>query len=342
MTDFVKIEDFGKAFLPRSIRPGLRRYILKAGYTQVPYKLFGWFFVLSIMISALIYIFLVFPALAGINSFLFLILTFILWVVIQSLVLILIIVSIYVYLDVKIFRRTREMEEVLEEFLRYVSENLKGGMSFDKALWEAIRPQFGTLSHEISLVAKRVITGRDISDALRDFTDKYDSPMLKRSFQLIIEGMKGGGNVAYIIDKVEKNIRETKELKQEMVAANTTYVIFMVAIVLIIAPALFGLSYNLLLVLKNIAGKVGAAGGSAGVSMLDFSNISIDPNSFKSFSIGALTVISLFSSMILSIIQKGNIKEGLKYIPIFIITSILMYFLFRVILGAVFQGMMSI
>lgn len=340
MGSLVSLTEFGKAFIPKSIRPKLRRYLLKAGYTQVPFHTYGAIFLLSIILSATIYIFFLYPLLQGLGSLLFMILTFIFWVIIQASILILIIVLIYVHLDLKIFKRTREMENVLEEFLRYVSENLKGGMSFDKALWGAIRPQYGTLADEMNLVAKRVITGRDITDALIEFTDKYNSPLLKRSFQLIIEGMKGGGNIAYIIDKVERNIRETKDLKEEMVAANTTYVIFMAAIVLVIAPALFGLSYNLLEVLKSIGGKLAASSGGGG-GMMDFSKININPSIFKWFSIGALSVIALFSSMILSIIQKGNVKEGLKYIPIFVVISILMYLLFKAILGIVFGGMMG-
>ena len=57
---------------------------------------------------------------------------------------------------------------------------------------------------------------------------------------------------------------------------------------------------------------------------------------------GALGVISLFSAMIMAIIQKGNIKEGLKYIPIFIIVAIIMYLLFKSMLGVVFAGMIDI
>ena len=345
MSKFVTLEEFGRAFIPRRVRPNLRRYLFKAGYLEVPYSLFGALFVLSIIITGLGLIFMLMPLIGGLSWGAQLIVTFLYWVVTNSLVLLLIIVIIYIWLDVKILKRTREMEDVLEEFLRYVSENLKGGMNFDKALWEAIRPQYGTLAEEIELIAKQVITGKDISEALIDFTDKYNSPTLKRAFQLIVEGMKGGGNIAYIIDKVEQNIRQTKELMQEMIAANTTYVIFMGAIVLVIAPALFGLSYNLLKVLEKIAGKIAQSGGGGsptGMGFMDFSQLSINPTAFKNFSLGALGIISLFSAMIMAIIQKGNVKEGLKYIPIFIIISLVMYLLFKAMLGALFVGMIDI
>jgi pilus assembly protein TadC len=340
MSRFVTLEEFGKAFIPKRIRPRLRKYLFKAGYTEVPYTLYGGLFVLSVIVSAAVYIFLLFPKMEGLNAFLFMILTFVFWAVIQSAVLIFIIVVLYIWLDTKIFQRTKDMENVLEEFLRYVSENLKGGMPFDRALWEAIRPQYGILSEEISLVAKRVMTGLDISDALIDFTEKYDSPLLRRSFQLIIEGMKGGGNIAYLIDRVEANIRETKELREEMIAANTTYSIFMTTIVLAIAPVLFGLSYNLLVILQSIGGKLAGAGTAARIGGIDFSKISINPDAFVNFSIGALAVIGLFSSMILSLIRHGNIKQGLKYIPIFILVSITMYFIFKEGMYLIFSNLL--
>jgi pilus assembly protein TadC len=340
MVRFVSLEDFGKSFIPRKIRPNLRKYIYKAGYTKIPYKSYGILFFVSVILSALIYIFLLFPYLKNLNPGVFMILTFSFWFIVQLLIIILIIVFIYITLDLKIYRRTIEMEDSLEEYLRYVSENLKGGMHFDKALWEAMRPQFGTLSEEIGLVAKKVITGMDISDALIDFIDKYDSPLIKRSFQLIIEGMKGGGNIAYIIDRVERDIRETKELREEMKASNTTYMIFLAAIIIFIAPGLFALSYNLLIILKGIASTLGQSGGG-GISMINISPDTINEQNFHYFSIGALSVIGLFASMILSYIQKGNIKSGLKYIPIFILMSVLVYLLLKIVFNGLFGGLIA-
>ena len=34
-------EEFGKAFIFKKIRPGIKSFFLKAGYDDVPYKFFG-------------------------------------------------------------------------------------------------------------------------------------------------------------------------------------------------------------------------------------------------------------------------------------------------------------
>lgn len=337
------LEEFGKAFIPKKIRPHIREYLLKVGIEKVPYKFFGGMFYLSLIGTYFIYLYKIYPGLSqNVTSFWFLILTFLSWVGVQLGIIFVIIFATRQYLELKIFNRTKDMEEILPEFLRYVSENLKGGMSFDKSLWTAIRPQYGVLAEEIEIVAKKVMSGHDVEEALKEFTNKYDSPMLKRSFNLIIEGMKGGSQIAELIERIESNLRETKILKEEMSATNTTYVIFMTVIVLFIAPALFGLAYNLLLVLTSIAGSLGGSVGAVSNLPINLTDIKVNPESFKTFSMIALIVISVFATMIISIIRKGNIKQGMKNIPVYAIVSVVMYMLFRSVLGNLFSGFIGI
>jgi len=342
MIKFTTLQQFGKAFIPERLRPGLRKYLSKTGVVDIPYTLYGSLFILSVIITAILYLLFIFPRIREMYTLAFLLATFITWVITQLLVIAVIIAGLYIFYDLRIFKRTKEMEEVLEDFLRYVSENLKGGLPVDRALWQAIRPQFKVLADEINLVAKKVTTGSDVGEALMEFTDKYDSPDLKRSFQLIVEGMKGGGEISSLIDKIEQNLRETRDLKKEMSATNATYVIYLGAIILAIAPALFGLSFNLLKVLDKLSAKLSPATGassSGGMGMMmDFSKLNVAKyfNNFIMFSILALVIIGVFASMIMSIIRKGNIKEGLKYIPPMVGGSIVMYYIFRIVLEKMF------
>ncbi len=330
----VFLEEFGKAFVPKRIRPRIRSYFMKAGYSKVPYRLFGELFYLSVFITAVIYIAIVHPFLVEkkVSLVVFLLTTFLSWAALQLAIVSFLMIFLYIYLEQKIFRRTRELESVLQEFLRYVSENLKGGMSFEKALWDAIRPKFGILAAEIRLAAKKVMTGQDMEQALQEFTDKYNSPILKRTFNLIIEGMKGGHEIADLIDRIELNLRETKELKDEIIATNSTYVIFLTVIALVIAPALFALSFNLLQILGVLSTKLSAAAGGNPNLPLNIGSISVDPQMFIKFSVYSLAVTSAFSAMIVAIIRKGSVRPGLKYIPIYVVVSLVSYYIFKAIL----------
>jgi hypothetical protein len=65
---------------------------------------------------------------------------------------------------------------------------------------------------------------------------------------------------------------------------------------------------------------------------------SISASDFKIFVFINLAVTSILSSMIVSIIRKGNIKSGLKLIPIFLIISVVLFLIASVILTSVFKG----
>lgn len=331
----------GKAFVPKRFRPNLRKYFLKAGYGSVPYKMFGMSFYSTALMTAAIYFYFIFPYAAEQNTIVLLVGTFISWSVIQMALAAIIISTIYFYTDLKIYARTKQMEDVLPDFLQIVSSNLKGGMSFEKALWAAINPKFKVLSDEIAIAAKKVMTGTDVETALKEFVEKYDSPTLRRSIELIISEIEGGGKISEIIDKVIDNLKQTRSLKEEMSASVLTYVIFITAIVILIAPGLFSLSYNLLLMIGTFMTKlsIGSTTSAAGVNLpFNFSGISVDPSLFRNFSYAALSIIAIFSSMIVSIIQKGNIKGGVKFIPLFTAGSIFFYILFMYVLSIAFSG----
>ena len=333
------LEEFGKAFVPKRAIPHLRMFLLKAGIPRVPYKFFGALFYLTALITAIIYLLWVYPFLLQYSQLILLAASALSWFAIQILLATFIILVIYFYVDLQIFFRTKKMEEMLPEFLQVVSSNLKGGMTFENALLGSINPRFDVLANEMAEVSKKVMTGHDVSKALSELGQKYDSPMLKRTIDLMISEIESGGAIADLIDKIVENIRELKVLKEEISASAVGYTIFIGAIVIVIAPLLFSLSFHLLIVILSFVSRVAAATSTVGVLPLTIIEVVVDPDNFKIFSILSLVVISFFSSLIVSTVEKGNIKSGLKYIPIFLIGSLVLYFVFMKVLSFVFSGL---
>ncbi len=331
------LEQFGRFPLPRKIRPQLRKYLFKAGITKEPYVFFGGLFLFSIIASFIIYFTVFYSMLqtlkGSLSFYMFLVVQFfgtiMIWTALMLTIIGIIIVTIYAYLDIKIFNRTRKLEEILPEFLETVSSNLKGGMSFEKSLWMAIKPKFGILANEIALAAKKVMTGHDVDIALTEFSLKYDSPMLKRSMNLIISQIQGGGEISEIIDRIVVDLKKTKALKDEMSASVLTYMIFIAAIVIFIAPVLFGLSNALLKVISSITALLGSSMKGVNSPLpFDFSKAAINPEMFVfPFSYFAISITAIGSSLIVSIIEKGNIKGGIKYVPMFLISSLSIYWI---------------
>jgi len=336
----VSLEEFGKAFIPERIRPSLRKYLLKAGILDVPYFIFGLFFVSILVITSIAYILIIYPVIAKLGSLMLFILTFASWIAIPLVLAAFSMIAIYTYLDFVIMERTRKIEMVLDDYLMLVSENLKGGMSLDRALWESIKPEFGVLAREIEVASKKVATGEDIEDALGEFIQKYESSITRRSFELIIEEARTGGQIAMTIDKVIDDIKETKLLKADMVATNMQYVIFITIIVLVISPLLFSLSYQLLTILIRFSAKLAPSLKTTATALpFSVSEISINLTDFVTFSRVSIGMVALFSSMLISEINRGSIKSGIKYLPLFIAGSLLAYQFFMTVFSSVFSSL---
>jgi len=334
------LENFGKAFLPERFRPFIRKYLQKSGFYEIPYTMFGALFWVSSIITLGLFIYL-WPVLSKFakNPIFMFFTVFVGWFSIHLVIALIIIALIYFYFDFMIYNRTKDIEKVLPDFLNVFSENLRTGMTTDKALWRAVKPEFGVLASEVRIAAKQVLTGKDIDIALTEFADKYNSPTLNRSLKLIIEGMKSGSEIAIIIDKVVDDINKTSVLKKRMAANAFTFMIFISVIVIFIAPGLFALSQNLLTIISSFVENLQASNLAAVNMPIKFDTVAMEPKDFENFSRFALIVIAFFSSLIVSIISKGEIKAGMKYIPLFVICSLLSHLFFVTVLSFVFGGL---
>lgn len=216
------MELIGQAFVFKRFRSRIRSYLMKAGFEEVPYHLFGVLFFVGIVLTIPTFLFTVWIPIKTMNSLAVLFISFFSWVLIQLLITFMIIAILYFYYNIKIYKRTQELEDRLPDYLTLVSTNLKGGLAFEKSLWAAIKPEFGILAREITIVSKKVMTGNDVGEALEEFSKKYDSPILKRSLNLIGGEIESGGKITSIIDKIIENLRKTRALKAEMAAATVS------------------------------------------------------------------------------------------------------------------------
>jgi len=319
----------------------LQDYLEKAGMERADSrltskKIFRFNIFLCVALSGLIVLFnIIFQK--GLLNLLVFLLGF--WISIFFLLLALIWAAYLFYLDMKIFQRTKAVEEVFPDFLQLTSANISAGMPIDQALWYAVRPGFGVLAKEIESVAKNTMAGEDLGVALTTFANKYNSKTIQRSINLLLEGMAAGGEMADLLNKIALNIDETKILRKEMAANVTTYVIFITFATIIAAPILFGLATQLLMIIKEITSKLGTniASGSTFFS-LGFSSNSIKTSDFKLFSYLMLIISSISSACIVSVIKKGRVKEGITSIPVFVIVSVFLYTMALVIVGSLFKN----
>ena len=270
---------------------------------------------------------------------------FFVWVFLFAGMLFITWLGFYFYLDLRANKRRMMIEQVFPDFLQLASANIRAGMPLDQALWFAVRPRFGILSSEIESVAKDTLSGTDLEVALMKFTDKYDSPTIKRAFTLLTEGMNAGGEIGDLLNKIALNIQEKQILQKEMGADVTAYAMFIGIATLVAAPFLYALSGSLLGVLTAILGAVTASqsggGGPSGFS-LSFGEISLTTSDFNKFAILALTITSLFSGIITATIRKGDFRKGMNSIPFFIAVTLGIYLIASKGFSILFGSMINI
>ncbi len=250
----------------------------------------------------------------------------------------------YAILTYRRYQRTKKLESVLSDYLQLVSANLGAGMPIDQALWYAIRDRFEILSEEMELVAKKTMSGSDLKEALVEFTEQYDSELLRRSIVLLIEGMEAGGEIADLVNNIAWNIRETELLNKEIKADIVTYSIFVGFASLVAAPILFALSFRINILMSTILSKIDLSGaGASGASIsggISLSSIGggLSPSDFKNFAFISLGLTSLISAMLISVIREGSIKAGFKYIPLFVMIAVLLFLSASAIMSGIFEG----
>lgn len=319
-------------------RKSLQEYLEKAGYDtdagrvkRIAFRiLIGLFLILTVAV-------LIVAAKRGAHAADTVIFLLGLWTAVFAAAALLVLGGIFFFLDYRIYQRTRELEEVLPDFLQLASANIAAGMPIDRALWYSIRPNFGVLAKEMEEVAKATMAGEDLERSLTRFTDKYESTTLKRSINILIEGLRAGGEMADLLNKIALNIDEMKIMKKEMAANVTTYAIFITFASIFIAPFLFALATELLSIIIRITSTLDLSSSST------FSFSAADPrviDNFKMFSVLMLIVSTMFSASIVSVIKRGNVMEGIKTIPVFALVAVTVYYVGLKILGALFSGIL--
>ena len=312
-------------------RQKLKDYVERAGFEISIQKLSKIFFDIAVLINLAIsgYLMYYFSVNYGIGWSAIVTSMVVLWIFVFIFLVFALWVMFYIAVDLKIFRRKVDIEDVLPDFLQLTAANINAGMTIDKALWYAVRPRFGVLAKEIETVAKDTMSGVDLRIALERFGSRYDSAILKRSVSMLNEGIEAGGKIGDLLNRIATNIQEQKILMREMSANVTTYVIFITFATIAAAPFLFALSGVLLSVVQSLGTTLSnTRTATASIPLaLSFTGTGVTQSDFKIFAVVSLVMTSFFSAMMISTIKKGNVKSGVRYIPIFIAASLIIYFI---------------
>jgi len=258
----------------------------------------------------------------------------------------------YFILKSTAYQRSKKIEGVLPDALRIISANMRAGMTIENALWSAARPEFGPFRDELSKVAADTFGGMPIEDALLAMPERVDSRLLERSTNLMVGGLRLGGRMTDLLDRIAADISSRQNLQRQIETSTTTYAIFIIFSALVAAPMLFAVSafYSEI----NETTLTGVTSGlqinSAARARISTSGLpvllpSVQENQIgfediRLFSLGIIIITAFFASLLIAQIKEGEAHRGLSYVPFFVAGAMAVVIISLIGLEAIFTGML--
>jgi flagellar protein FlaJ len=257
----------------------------------------------------------------------------------------------YFILKSTVYQRSRKIEGMLPDALRIISANMRAGMTIENALWSAARPEFGPFRDELSKVAADTFGGMPIENALLSMPERVDSRLLARSMDLMVEGLRLGGRMTDLLDRIAADISSRQGLQRQIETSTTTYAIFIVFSALVAAPMLFAVStFYSEINEKTLSGftsgmQVSSAArariASSGIPLL-LPSKQADQIGFadiRLFSLGVIVITAFFAALLIAQIKEGEASRGLSYVPIFVAAAMFIFIIGLLGLEIAFAGM---
>ena len=238
---------------------------------------------------------------------------------------IMILVGPYGFYAAAKWKRIKQIEDRLPDFLRDVAEAGRFGMTLAESIIVASSGRYGPLTPEIKKMAAQIEWGVPANEALRLFSERVKTPLVQRMMSIIMKASDAGGNVADVLTMVAHDARETILANTEKGIVMSTYVaviyisffVFLATIIILNAsflPQMEKAGSQLSTALEGIdKTKMGS------VAQLDVSTI---PAVGFAFLISAIAH-AVGDGIMAGVLQKGSIPIGLRHSFIMMIFTFL-------------------
>ncbi|HDD45901.1 MAG TPA: hypothetical protein ENG42_00350 [Candidatus Aenigmarchaeota archaeon] len=238
-------------------------------------------------------------------------------------------------------RRGAFIDNILPDALQLMASNIRAGYIPSTALILSARKEFGPLADAIKKAGKEILTGRSLEEGLMLIPKYAKSKELKNIIKLVIEGIRGGGQIMSLLEENATDIRRRQTIKKEIKASILMYVIFIVFAGCVGAPGLYALSNFLIKTMSSFSENMSVAENAPiGAEFLKFKGTNISESFLFFFSVTAILITAFFSGLIIGYIDSGSAKAGIKYIPIFVVITLSVFFIALTLVNSLFGSML--
>jgi len=234
-------------------------------------------------------------------------------------------------------RRAKSVEKILPDALQLMAANIKSGFIPSRALLLSARKEFGALSEGIKTAGKEMITGKSLQDSLDEIPKSIKSSTLLTTVKLIKQGIRGGGQLVSLFEETANDIRRRESIKKEVRASILMYGIFIGFAGCIGAPVLYALSSYLVGAISQLGSVMEIPADVSSQVPMSFSVVTISPEFLLMFSIIAIIITTFFGGIIIGLIGSGKERAGIKYVPMLLVVSLVVFFITKAVIGNLFM-----
>jgi flagellar protein FlaJ len=111
--------------------------------------------------------------------------------------------------------KRKKIEAELPSFLNDLAESTRAGITLFNAIIIASRGRYGALTPEIKKMAQQLSWGISLREVLEMFSERVDTPLVKRFVSIVTEASRTGGNIGDVITACARDATDVKLLEHE-------------------------------------------------------------------------------------------------------------------------------
>jgi flagellar protein FlaJ len=203
--------------------------------------------------------------------------------------------TILTYVD---YMWRRGIDEHLPDLFRSIVQAQETGMTLPRALEEAAKRDYGSLTAELRKMTAQISWGMSFEEALLALGKRVNTVLVQRTVPMIIEASRSGGRVEKVFDPMGKFIRTTLLLERERRTQTRPYIA-------IIYVAFFVFLFTIVLLFRSFFATVEQ------LPMLG--NALMTPEDLRRMFFHMTTIQAFFGGLVAGKMGEGTITAGLKH-----------------------------
>jgi flagellar protein FlaJ len=217
------------------------------------------------------------------------------------------------------FKRAKQIELFLPDFLRDVAESNRSGMPLVRAIESASHGAYGPLTEEMTMVSAQISWGVPFEETLEKFAERIKSRLVKQAITIIVQSHRSGGNIADILETVSTDVKTLKRIEGERKSKLKIYLISIYMIFFLFLGIIVTLTITFIPATPELNKAAGLLGGTPSP---------LSEDDFKNYFFHLSLIQAFFAGLIGGQMGEGNVLSGVKHSVALLVVTIAVFQLF--------------